>query len=114
MGDDYGLGRPFTSPDEYVSALERTIVVLRLLCGEGVAIIMATTTPTADTDPAAPHAYNELLKQVAARNGLAVNDLFVAIAPDLAGNISPDRVHLSETGTAIAAARVTAAIEKYL
>ncbi|MDR0917162.1 MAG: SGNH/GDSL hydrolase family protein [Oscillospiraceae bacterium] len=114
MGDDYGLGRPFTSPYEYVSALERTITVLRKLCGEKVAIIMATTTPTADTDPSAPHEYNELLKQVAARNGIEVNDLFTAIASDIPANISPDRIHLTESGTAIAAAQVTACIERYL
>ncbi|GHU08350.1 hypothetical protein FACS1894151_04120 [Spirochaetia bacterium] len=114
MGDDYGLGRPFTSQEEYVSALERTVVVLRKLCGENVKIIMATTTPTADTDPAAPHRYNELLKQVAAKYSLEINDLFSAIASDIPGNICPDRIHLSETGTEIAAAKVTACIEKYL
>jgi lysophospholipase L1-like esterase len=114
MGDDYGLGHPFTSPEEYVSALERTITVLRKLCGENVAIIMATTTPTADTDITAPHEYNDLLKQVAARNNLEVNDLFAAIAPDLAGNIRDDRIHLSATGTEIAAAQVAACIERYL
>jgi lysophospholipase L1-like esterase len=114
MADDYGLGQPFTSPEEYVSALERTISVLRKLCGDNVAIIMATTTPTADTDPTAPHEYNELLKQVAAKHNIEVNDLFAAIVTDIPGNISPDRVHLSEAGTELAAEQVAACIEKYL
>jgi len=114
LGDDYGFGGPFTSPEEYRSALERTILALRKLCGDDVKIIMATTTPTADTDPNAPHEYNEILRSVAERNNLEVNDLFTAIAADVAGNICPDRIHLSEKGTEIAATQVAATIEKYL
>jgi lysophospholipase L1-like esterase len=75
---------------------------------------MATTTPTADTDPSAPHEYNELLKQVAAQSSLDVDDLFAAIAADIPGNISPDRIHLSPAGTELAARQVADSIEKYL
>lgn len=114
MGDDYQLGRPFSLPEEYVSALERTILVLRKLCGDTVQIIMATTTPTADTDPAVRHTYNELLKETAAKHGLPVNDLFALIAADIPGNISPDRIHLTRKGMELAAAQVAASIEKYL
>jgi hypothetical protein len=114
MGDDYRLGRPFSLPEEYVSALERTILVLRKLCGDTVKIIMATTTPTADTDPAAKHTYNELIWQTSEKFGLEVNDLFTLIAADIPANISPDRIHLTREGTAQAAAQVAACIEKYL
>jgi lysophospholipase L1-like esterase len=114
MGDDYGLGQPFTSPEEYVSALERTITVLRKLCGESVVIIMATTTPTAGTNPNAPHEYNDLLRQVAARHGVAVNDLFAAIATDIPAYISPDGVHLTPVGVEVAAELVADAIDTWL
>jgi len=114
LGDDYGLGRPFTSPDEYKSALTRTIIVLRKLCGESVKIILATTTPTAGTDITKPHEYNELMKTIARDNGIFVNDLYEVIAPDLKQNISPDGVHLSETGTKLAAEAVIKAIERHL
>jgi isoamyl acetate esterase len=114
MGDDYGLGRPFSLPEEYISALERTIIVLRKLCGEAVKIIMATTTPTVDTDPKAPHPYNALIKQTAAKYSLEVNDLFTAISADIPNNICPNRIHLTGEGTELAASMVAACIEKYL
>jgi lysophospholipase L1-like esterase len=114
MGDDYHLGRPFSTPEEYTSALERTVAVLRKICGERVVILMATSTPTADTDLSAPHAYNGLLRKVAAAHGLEINDLFSVIAADVSGNIGPDRVHLTQTGAELAAAKVAACIEKYL
>jgi lysophospholipase L1-like esterase len=114
MGDDYGLGRPFSLPGEYVSALERTIKVLYKLCGDNVIIIMATTTPTADTDITAPHEYNSLIREVAVRYKLEVNDLFKTIAADIPRYISPDRIHLTHEGTELAASQVAACIERYI
>jgi lysophospholipase L1-like esterase len=114
MGDDYGLGRPFSLPEEYVSALERTIKVLYKLCGNNVKIIMATTTPTADTDIAAPHEYNNLIREVAARYELEVNDLFSLVAADIPKYISSDRIHLTMDGAELAASQVAAFIERYI
>ncbi|MDR2605986.1 MAG: SGNH/GDSL hydrolase family protein [Oscillospiraceae bacterium] len=114
LGDDYALGQPFTAPAEYLSALDRTVTVLRKLCGEQVVIIMATATPTADSNVGQPHEYNEILKSIAANRGCEVNDLYSAIAADKARFISDDRVHLSSDGTAVAAKLVTAAIERWL
>ena len=114
MGDDYKLGRAFSLPDEYVSALERTIKVLRNMYGEALPIVMATTTPTAKTDTSKPHEYNELLKDTASRHGIPVNDLFTAIAGDLGANISPDGIHLSAAGIDIAANLVCKSVEPYL
>lgn len=114
MGDDYELGRPFSLPEEYVSALERTIRVLYKLCGENVKIIMATTTPTVDTDITAPHKYNELIKEVAARHKLEVNDLFSLVAADIPKYIGTDRIHLTPEGTELAASQAAACIEKYI
>jgi lysophospholipase L1-like esterase len=114
MGDDYNLGRPFSLPEEYVSALERTITVLRKLNGDNVKIIMATTTPTAHTDPSKPHNYNNLLTQTAQKHNIEINDLFTAIAADIPQNISKDHIHLSEKGVEIAADTVVKRIRKYL
>ena len=49
LGDDYQLGRPFSLPEEYESALERTITVLNKLFPKA-RIIMATTMPTDNPD----------------------------------------------------------------
>lgn len=114
MGDDYSLGRPFSLPDEYISALERTIMVLRNMFGSELSIIMATTTPTKKTDLNAPHEYNELLKQTALKHNLEINDLFNAVASDFENNISHDGVHLSEAGVKIAADKVSKILLKYI
>ena len=114
MGDNYNLGRPFSLPEEYVSALERTIRVLRNMFGEGLTIIMATTTPTAKTDLQTPHAYNDLLRDVAARHNIPVNDLFSTIAENREDFLMPDGIHLTEKGIAAAADKVCAAVENYL
>jgi lysophospholipase L1-like esterase len=114
LGDDYALGQPFTSPSEYESNLNRTITVLRKLCGERVVIIMATTTPTADTNIREAHQYNEILKRVASERGCEINDLYSAIAADKSQYISEDRVHLSPAGTKIASELVIRAIERFI
>jgi lysophospholipase L1-like esterase len=114
LGDDYALGQPFTSPAEYESNLNRTITVLRKLCGERVVIIMATTTPTADTNISEAHQYNEILTRVASERGCEINDLYSAIAADKSQYISEDRVHLSPAGTKIASELVIRAIERFI
>jgi lysophospholipase L1-like esterase len=75
---------------------------------------LATTTPTADADVGAPHEYNGVIKNIALRYGLEVNDLFEAVAADIRRYICPDRIHLTPEGTDLAASRVAACISKYL
>ena len=110
LGDDYHLGRPFSLPEEYESALERTITVLNNMF-PGVQIIMATTTPTANPDTSGIEAYNEIMKKVAARHNIPVDDLFPLVNPSL---ICPDGIHLNEEGWKIVSQQVIASIEPYL
>lgn len=114
IGDDYNLGRPFTLPEEYEVTLERTVVVLRQLCGADVKIIMATTTPSLAQPLETVEQYNEILKKVAANNGIEVDDLFSVIRPNLEGLISPDKIHLNMEGAKLATESVVASIVKYL
>ena len=113
LGDDYGLGRPFSLPDEYESALERTITVFGKLC-PGAAVIMATTMPTARGDAEDIKSYNEILKNVAKRHNIEVNDLFAELWPHRDEYIGPDTIHLTPEGYEAIGGKVAAVIEKYL
>lgn len=113
LGDDYDLGRPFSLPEEYVSALERMVIVLQKTY-PGAQIIMATTTPTARGELEGIMHYNQLLKDVAAKNNLPVDDLFPTVLEKRDTLISPDGVHLTQEGWNIVGAQVAAFIEQYL
>lgn len=114
IGDDYDLGRPFSLPEEYEANLERTVIVLRKLCGENVKIIMATTTPTKTQPIETTMQYNEILKKVAAKNGIEVNDLFSIVYPNIDNYIGFDKVHLNPDGAKAVSAQVIEYIKKYL
>ena len=112
LGDDYNLGRPFSLPDEYVSALERTIIVLQQMYPKAK-IIMATTMPTDNPDSSDIESYNELLKKVADKYNLLVDDLF----PIIKGHtelIGEDHIHLKEEGYRLVAKQVVDMISTYL
>lgn len=112
LGDDYDLGRPFSLPEEYESALERTVIVIHKLF-PNAKIIMATTMPTANPDTTGIENYNEIMKKVAAKYDIPVDDLFPITKghPELVG---PDRIHLTDEGYEITAKQVVAEIEKLL
>ncbi|MDR2752327.1 MAG: SGNH/GDSL hydrolase family protein [Clostridiales bacterium] len=112
LGDDYGFGRNFSLPVEYESALERLVVVLERT---GATVIFATTTPTKlGKDLSDIITFNDILKYVAARDGLEINDLFEVINADIDGNLGPDNLHLSPAGVEIAASKVAGVLGKYL
>ena len=113
LGDDYHLGRPFSLPEEYISALERMITVLEKTFPTAK-IVMATTTPTANGDNEGIRSYNDILKSVAAKHGFAVDDLYPIIAADIPRFVCPDKIHLTADGWAAATAQVVANIEPYL
>lgn len=113
LGDDYGLGRPFSLPEEYESALERTIQVLHKLFPEAQ-IIMATTMPTSNPDSSDIEGYNEIMKKVAARNGIPVDDLFPVLKPYVNQYIGEDGIHLTDEGYEYVARQVVKAVEEYL
>ena len=112
LGDDYQIGRPFSLPEEYESALERTVIVLNKLFPEAK-IIMATTMPTSNPDSTGIEEYNEILKNVAKRHGIEVNDLF-PISKKNPQLIGEDHIHMTEEGYDIVSDQVVAVLEKYL
>ena len=113
LGDDYHLGRPFSLPEEYESAVERTVTVLRKLF-PGVQIIMATTMPVADNDTTGIRAYNDIIRKVAEKENIPVDDLFELMHLRMVEFDRGDRLHLNEEGNTLVAAQVTKAIEKLL
>lgn len=110
LGDDYNLGRPFSLPEEYESALERMITVIGKIYPKAK-IIMATTMPTDNPDSSDIEGYNEILKAVAKRHGIPVNDLF-PIAKQNPSLIGPDHIHLTDEGYDTVAKQVVSMIEK--
>ena len=112
LGDDYQLGRPFSLPEEYRSALERMVKVIRKTFPDAK-IIMATTMPTDNPDTSGIEEYNEILKDVAAKNNIPVNDLF-PIVKEHPEYVGPDHIHLTREGFKAVADQVTACIKKYL
>lgn len=113
LGDDYGLGRPFSLPEEYESAVERTVLVLRKLFPEAK-IIFATTMPTTNPNTEGIRAYNDIIRKVAARHGIPVDDLFATMHDKMVTYDRGDHLHLNAEGNQMVAAQVVAAIEAVL
>ncbi len=113
LGDDYGLGRPFSLPEEYESAVERTVLVLRKLFPVAK-LIFATTMPTTNPDTAGIQAYNAIICKVAEKYAIPVDDLFATMHDKMVTYDRGDHLHLNDEGNTLAAAQVAAAIEKLL
>lgn len=113
LGDDYELGRPFSLPEEYESAFDRLVIVLKKQFPR-VKIILATTMPTLVHDRDAVIAYNDIIKKVADKHSLPVNDLFPLIDGKLEQYLCPDQMHLTQEGFALVAGQVATTIEAYL
>ena len=113
LGDDYHIGRPFSLPEEYESAVDRTVIVLRKLF-PGVKIIMATTMPTTNPDTAGIRAYNDIIRRVADKYGIPVDDLFATMHDKMVTYDRGDHLHLNVEGNRMAAAQVVQAIEAFL
>ena len=113
LGDDYGLGRPFSLPEEYESAVERTVLVLRKLFPEAK-IIFATTMPTTHPDTEGIRAYKDIIRKVAEKEDIPVDDLFATMHDKMVQYDRGDHLHLNDEGNTMAAKQVTAAIEAVL
>ena len=113
LGDDYHIGRPFSLPEEYESAVDRTVIVLRKLF-TGVQIIMATTMPTTGPDHTGIIAYNNIIKKVAEKYGLPVDDLYAGFYDKMVTYDRGDHLHLNVEGNTLVAKQVISAIEPYL
>ena len=109
---DLGDG-PFTPIDEYVETLLRIRKVLRNYTDT---IIFATTTPTSPEmwghDIERTKAYNKAASDALSAEGVIINDLFATVSADIAGNICPDLIHLSEKGIELCANQVADLIRK--
>lgn len=113
LGDDYHLGRPFSLPEEYESAVDRTVTVLRKLF-PGVKIIFGTTMPVGDQDPTDIEGYNDIMRRVAARQNIPVDDLCGLMKGRMSTYDVGDGLHLNDEGNAIVAAKVAESIRRYL
>ena len=113
LGDDYHIGRPFSLPEEYESAVDRTVIVLQKLF-PGCQIIMATIMPTTAPDHTGIIAYNDIIKKVAEKYGLPVDDLYAGFHDKMSKYDRGDHLHLNVEGNTLVAQQVVGAIEKYL
>ena len=113
LGDDYHIGRPFSLPEEYESAVERTVIVLRKLF-PGVKIIFGTIMPVGSSDPTGIMQYNEIMRRVAEREGIPVDDLFQLMKDKMCEYDRGDGLHLNAEGNTLVAKQVVSAIEAFL
>ena len=113
LGDDYHLGRPFSLPEEYESAVDRTVLVLRKLF-PGVKIIFGTTMPVGDSDATGIRNYNAIMARVAEKEGVPVDDLFALMHDKMKTYDRGDGLHLNDQGNTLVADQVVKAIEQYL
>lgn len=113
LGDDYHIGRPFSLPEEYESAVERTVIVLRKLF-PGVKILFGTIMPVGASDSTGIQAYNDIMKRVAEREGIPVTDLFALMHDKMVTYDRGDGLHLNEEGNRMAAGLVVSGIEPLL
>ncbi len=113
LGDDYHIGRPFSTAEEYESAVERTVIVVQKLF-PGVKLIMGTTMPTTNPNTEGIRAYNAIICKVAQRHGLPVDDLFATMHDKMVIYDRGDHLHLNEEGNRMAARQVAQAIRSQL
>ncbi|MCQ2498956.1 MAG: SGNH/GDSL hydrolase family protein [Lachnospiraceae bacterium] len=113
LGDDYNLGRPFSLPDEYESAVERTIAVFNKLF-PNAKVIMATTMPTANPDRTGIIEYNNIIKKVAKKHDIPVNDLFELVKDKVPGIVGEDTIHFTDEGFEFVGEHVAKVLEEYL
>lgn len=113
LGDDYGLGRPFSLPEEYRSAVERTVLVLRKLF-PGAAVVFATTMPTLNPDHSGIVRYNGILREVAEENHIPVDDLYGLMHDKMAQFDCGDRLHLNDEGNRMVAGVIAGTLKNIL
>ena len=104
----------FTSEEEY---LENMLRIARLLKKITPNVIFATTTPT---HPEYPYThndkvirFNEILVPKLKEMGIAINDLFSLVFPNIEQYISDDQIHPNETGFTACAEQVVKAIKQF-
>ena len=104
---------PFTPLEFYVSQILRIAEVLQK---QGKTVIFATTTPVRLENK---YNHNEMIRRFNAavvpplrEKGVAINDLYAILAPDIYANICDDLIHLSEQGIRLCAESTARAIRE--
>ena len=80
----------------------------------GVKIIFATIMPTTGPDHTGIISYNNIIKKVAAKYDIPVDDLYASFHDKMVTYDRGDGLHLNDEGNAMVAAQVVQALEKYL
>lgn len=115
MGDDYGEGRHFYPPELYEETCHRICRVLRRTTGKpDLPIVIATTTPTLQSDHQDIRLYNDILRKVAAEEKALVNDLYAIVAPAKEKMICEDHIHLTPEGVEAVAEQTASALRAAL
>ena len=89
------------------------MTVLRKLF-PGVRIIFGTTMPVGDQDPTDIESYNDIMRRIAAREDIPVDDLCGLMKGRMSTYDVGDGLHLNDEGNAIVAAKVSESIRRYL
>lgn len=101
---------------EYVKNLETIVARLKKT---GATLIFATTTPVPEGEPqrvaGEEKKYNAAAEEVMKREGVAIDDLYAAVAPEFDRYaIGPHNVHFKRDGYELLARKAAASIEKAL
>ena len=104
----------FTPEDTYVTCMLR---IADLLLSRYPCVIFATTTPVREENPYDKTAdiarYNERLVPLLRARGVHINDLYAAVAQDVAANVSDDYIHLTEQGIRLCAEQTAQCIRTH-
>lgn len=110
-----GDGTLFSSDEEYLGNVLRIARALKKITPK---VIFATTTPVhpeyKDNDNADIARFNALVVPELKALGIKINDLNALVAEDIEGNISEDKIHLTEKGAERCARQVARMIEEEL
>ena len=115
MGDDYHEGRHFYPEDLYEETCHRICRVLRQITGKpDLPIIIATSTPTKQSDQKDVKIYNDILRKVAKEENALVDDLYAVVAGHEDDFISDDRVHMNPAGIEALGHQVSGFLRKFI
>jgi hypothetical protein len=104
-----------TSTQQYEKNLQKLVAILK---ATGAKLIWATTTPLGEVhagtiyvDPKDVPVYNAVAAKVMRANGVAIDDLYSAVLPKVAGLRDPDNCHFKPEGYEFLAGVVAKSVE---
>jgi lysophospholipase L1-like esterase len=114
---NFGIHDRKTPSTDYAERLEQIIGRLQK---SGAKLVWASTTPVpagTKDGPAMPAAiveHNQIAAEIMQRHGIAIDDLFTTLTPQMARVMKPDDVHPNGEGYALLGKQVAAAIQAAL